>query len=409
MNQMKVIQINSVYNFGSTGRLVKEIHEDLLNNGHKSYVIYGRGNKTEHTDKKIYRIGSKFEQFNHLLLTRIWDRHGFGSYNSTQNMLELIDSISPDLIMLHNIHGYYLNIRLLFLFLAKKKIKVVWLFHDAWPLSGHSAHFDLTREGLIPIKNSSFFQKFEYPASYALNQSRRNFIEKKTLFSSIKDLTIVAPSYWLTSIIKKSYLKDRSVVTINNGIDLKEFKILDKKNSKKSQFINKKIILGVASVWTKKKGLDIFNELADKITDEYQIVLIGVREKDKKKFSNKIITLNRTENIYELVNYYNAAYVYVNPTFEDNFPTTNLEALACGTPVITFNTGGSPEALDANSGIVTNEKTSDAILFALNKMNDNQIDPRNCRKRAELFSKERMFTKYKDLFSTIVKGEACEN
>ena len=405
---MKILQINSVFRFGSTGRLVEELSIFFQGQRFESYIAYGRGNDYSKCIKNHLFIGDKKEQAFHLIKTRILDRHGFGSKNSTMRLIKEIDAIKPDIILLHNLHGYYLNIEMLFNYLKNKNINVVWLLHDAWAMSGHSAHFKLTVNQRIPRKNISFKQRFEYPTSWLVDNSKRNYMKKKELFNSINNLTIVTPSDWLNEIVKKSFLKKNDVITINNGIDTELFNI-NKDIKRPNKFKNKKIILGVASKWTEKKGLKIFNELAEKLDSEaYIIILIGVTKKDLRIVNKKILAISRTENIEELVNYYNLAHVFINPTYEDNFPTTNIEALACGTPVITFKTGGSPEAIDSKTGIVTPKKTSDSIIMAMQKLETMQIKSADCRRRGNLFSKEIMFSKYMELIQTISKGEKIE-
>lgn len=406
---MKILQINSVYRYGSTGKIAAGISSSITNTGNEAFIIYGRGKDSSVLEKNIYKIGSKFEQFRHLLLTRLLDRHGWGSKKSTMQMIQTIESINPDIIMLHNIHGYYVNIKTLFNYLSKKDIPIVWLFHDAWPISGHSAHFHLTNEGEIPTENNFFKQRFEYPASLFLNQSRKNFRDKKALFTSVENLTIVTPSEWLTERVKKSFFKPYKIRTIYNGIDTSLFKINnDAASHIREKFKNKTIVLGVSNVWTDKKGLRIFDKLASILPEDYQIIMIGVDKKTKAKLNKKIYTVQRTENIEELVAYYNAADVFVNPTYEDNFPTTNIESLACGTPVITFNTGGSPEALDDFSGIVTKEKSVKGVIDALETIKRKPFSEKNCRRRGKEFSIEDMFLQYQALFSNIIKGEKDE-
>lgn len=409
---MKILQVNSVYKYGSTGRITENISSFIMKDvSNESFIAYGRGRELPTLNSRILKFGNKIEQMKHLLLTRIFDRHGFGSKKGTIQLINFIEEKNPDVILLHNIHGYYLNIKILFNFLSEKRIPIVWLFHDAWPISGHSAHFKLTKEGEIPQKNMSFKQRFEYPASFLIDQSRRNYLEKKQLFTSVDNMTIVAPSKWLSERISKSFFSSYSINTIHNGIDTNQFKVIDNQQVEKMAafFKNKKVILGVASTWTDKKGLQVFNELADMISEEYQIIMIGINKKNKKKLNQKIYSIKRTENIEELVLYYNLAYTFVNPTFEDNFPTTNLEALACGTPVITFDTGGSKESITEKCGIVTKEKTALSIIEALDEMEKKAFRQVDCRYNGEKFSIENMLLKYQRLFSSIIKDEINES
>lgn len=400
---MKILQINSVYNYGSTGRIVANIHKNLIKDGHSSSVIYGRkkSNNSENDEEGIFYIGNKKDFVMHLLLTRITDRHGFGSKNTTIKIIKKIEEINPDIILLHNLHGYYVNVEQLFTYLSEKNTQIVWLLHDLWPITGHSAHFENPDLKDLPQENTNKLQQFEYPASYILNLSKKNYIDKKRIFTSIENMTIVVPSKWMVSVLKKSFLNQYEIKTIHNGIDIEQFSIKKNINKKTSP----KIILGVANYWTQEKGLEIFNELAESLTDQYRIMLVGVDSITAKKLNEKIIAIARTESLDELVTLYNSAYVFLNPTFQDNFPTTNIEALCCGTPVITFKTGGSPEAITPQTGVVTAYKSVSAIIKALENLETKKIRQEDCRKRGEVFSIENMYFEYQKLFNNIYKGD----
>jgi len=350
---LKVLQINSVYGIGSTGRITRDINGILKEKMCESYVIYGRGNAGNNDN--VLKMGKETDVINHILISRLFDAHGMGSKKSTRNIIKEIDKIDPDVIHLHNIHGYYINIKLLFDYIKNTNKPVVWTFHDCWPFTGHCAYFDyancekwMTHCHNCPEKNS-------YPSSKVLDRSQINYSEKKYIFNNVENMTIVTPSEWLKSKVEKSFLKNYPVKVINNGIDLTKFKpSTDKQNKFRSKYGLEEdyIILGVASTWDRRKGLKYFIELAAQLKQDERIVLVGLTKDQVKNLPNNIIGITRTANIEELADIYSSSDVFVNPTLEDNFPTTNIEALACGTPVVTFDTGGSPEIIKTGCGYV---------------------------------------------------------
>lgn len=400
---MNILQINSVYGFGSTGRIVKDLHNYFIDEGFDSSVIYGRGEVSDEVD--VHLISNSFEMYTHILRTRIMNRHGFGSKFNTKQVIRKIEEINPDVILLHNLHGYYLNIKLLFEYISTKKIKVIWLLHDAWTITGHSAYINFKDEEEMEL-DYSMDKHFVYPKTYFFYPNKWNLREKEAIFTSLdpENLTIVTPSKWLSKIISLSFMSKYKIKTIYNGINTRTFRIIDGIEKRE----NKKIILGVANYWTNEKGLQIFNELAEKLSSEYQIILVGVDKKTVGKINKKIEIVSRTNSTEELVEYYNLAEAFVNPTYFDNFPTTNIEALCCGTPVITFDTGGSPESIDSTSGIITGEKTSKAIIESLGHLRESNITSVSCRKRGEMFSIPNMRTEYMKLIKRMV-GEKVVN
>ncbi len=346
---MKIVQINSFSN-GSTGTIMNNIHNELKKRNYESYIIWGRGRESRNNNEIF--MNDKIGVYSHALYARLTDKNGLASTNATRKMIKKLEEIKPDIIHLHNIHGYYINIKLLFDYIKDRKIKVVWTFHDCWPFTGHCAHFTK----INCVKWKSHCQKCPqiktYPKSYVDN-SFSNYEIKKELFTN-NNLTIVTPSVWLSKLVKESFLKDNSITVINNGID---YSIFHKRKSdfrKKYNIQNKKIILGVASTWTENKGLNDFIKLSKIIDEDYQIVLIGLSDKQLKEIPKNIIGIKRTDNAIQLAEIYSTADVFFNPTYEENFPTTNLESLACKTPVITYNTGGSPEMLNQHNGYITN-------------------------------------------------------
>ena len=387
---MKIVQINTFSN-KSTGTIMMNIHKELLNEGYDSYVIWGRGRKENNNYE--YKMSNKFSVYIHGLYTRFTDKTGFLSYIDTKKMISKLSKIKPDIIHLHNIHGYYINIKMLFKYIKKNNIKVIWTFHDCWPFTGHCAYFDMVNCNKWMKECYKCPQIKTYPKSMVDN-SKWNYNMKKEIFN-YDNITVVTPCKWLSELVKKSFFKNNNIEVIYNGIDKNIFKYTN------NNYFNtdKKIILGVASEWTERKGLKDFiklNEIIDH--DKYQIVLVGIDEKTKKDIPNNIISISRTNNINELVDIYSSSYAFFNPTYEDNFPTTNLEALACNTPVITYNTGGSPESIENNGYIIEKGNYKEVI---------NILDNLDIKvKYNDIFTKETMIKSYVELYKRLdKKGE----
>ncbi len=342
-----LLQINTVINSGSTGRIAEALGETVISHGWQSYIAYGRNPRP--SSSQSIKIGNKLGIYNHILQTRLFDRHGLGSRKSTKQLINHIEKINPDIIHLHNIHGYYLNIKVLFDWLRTANITIVWTLHDCWTFTGHCSHYMAIHCNRWQTGCHNCPEKHNYAKSMLLDRSNENYQLKKQLFTGLNNLTIVTPSKWLASEVEKSFLKDYKTVVINNGIDLTVFQPTEG-TLPNSIDANKKIILGVANVWTERKGLNDFIRLNDILPKEYQIVMVGLNPKQIKSLPTNIIGLQRTESAEQLAQLYTAATVLFNPTYEDNFPTVNLEALACGTPVVTYNVGGSPETIDAETG-----------------------------------------------------------
>lgn len=402
---MKILQISSELNVGSVGRIAEQIGEAIINNGGISYIAYGR--ESRKSSSISYKIGSRFDIYIHVLYTRLTDKHGFSSKRATKKLVEKIREINPDIIHLHHMHGYFINIEILFNFLAKENYPVVWTFHDCWSFTGHAAYYE--KFDYDDWENGIFKDPLtkEYPKSF-IDNSKWNYFKKKELFSSIKDMTIVPVSNWLAQETKLSFLRKKDITVIHNGIDLTIFSPITYNLTTKTYPLNQKkfIILGVANPWSKRKGLDYFIKLSELLDDSFQIILIGLSKKQIDNLPSQILGIKKTNNIQQLAEYYSFADVFVNPTLEDTFPTTNLEALACGTPVITFLTGGSPEALSPRTGIIVEkgnlEKLKEAIL-EVQKLGKTFFS-KNCRERAEkLFDKNITFLKYIELYNNILQ------
>lgn len=398
---MKVLQINSTLNWGSTGRIAEDIGEQLKKDGNISYIAYGRYFNISHSN--TFSLATKWGFLKHVFVSRLFDMHGLCSQKATYKLINYIDDIHPDIIHLHNIHGYYLNYRILFAYLSKKDIPIVWTLHDCWAFTGHCAHYMYS--GCIRWKTQCFNcpLKTSYPASYWIDYSKQNYLIKKKSFTSIPNMVIVPVSNWLANDVSYSFLNKYETHVIYNGIDTNVFHPL--LSSKKLNFRNKFVIMGVASVWTKRKGLDDFIKLHTLLSDEYIILLIGLSKKQCQLLPKGIVGIERTNNIQELAEYYSIAEVFFNPTWEDNFPTTNLEALACGTPVITYRTGGSPEAINSDTGFVVDKGDLDGVVAAIKKirLKGKGYYSCACRERAiQKFNKFDRYQEYIDLYKKIL-------
>lgn len=405
---MKILQINTIVNSGSTGRISEDIGQVLMANGHESYIAYSRG--TQKSKSNLIKIGSKKDMFIHGLISRMFDRHGFGSEKATKELLKQIDKIKPDVIGLHNIHGYYINIEVLFNYLAERKIPVIWTFHDCWPFTGHCTFFDSVGCEKWKTQCEKCPKTKMYPASLGWDNSYKNFQDKKAIFNQVENLQIVTPSNWLKDLVKLSFLK-HTATCIHNGIDINQFKPLSDTADLKEkwQLLDKKVVLGVANTWELRKGLLDFHHLSESLPNNYKIILIGLNKKQLENLPKNIIGIERTESVAELALYYNIATVFVNPTYQDNFPTTNIEALACGTPVITYNTGGSPEAIDKGTGEVVPKGNKKALQEAIIKWcttkNQHEVQ-KKCRERAvQLFNKDDRYLEYLHLYEKVTKKQ----
>lgn len=391
---MRVLQINTGVNTGSTGRIAEDIGKLLLEKGHESYIAYGRGSRP--SASKLIRIGKDMDVYLHGIKTALTDRHAFGSTAATKTFIKEIDRISPDVIGMHNLHGYYLNIEVLFNYLSKKNIPLIWTLHDCWSFTGHCTYFDdinclkwQTGCGHCPKLR-------KYPASYVSDSSNINYLDKNRLFNSVNMLGIVVPSNWLGGLVKQSFLGEWPVHVIHNGVDINVFKPVESDLSQRLGLDGKKVVMGCASIWDKRKGLEDLVRLKDLLPEDYAIVAVGLSEKQQKSLPEGIVGVTRTESVQQLVEYYNMASVFVNPTYQDNFPTTNIEALACGTPVVTYETGGSPEAVDSQTGVVVPKGDLAAMAMAIRQVTSAEVGYReSCRERAtKHFNKNTQFTEY---------------
>lgn len=341
---MKYLFINSVAGLGSTGRIASDKCRELMAQGHSCVLAFGRA-VANCDDIPTIQIGSAMDYRLHGIRTRLLDDHGFGSGAATRRFLEEVKRYDPDVIWLHNVHGYYIHIGLLFDYLRTCGKKIYWTLHDCWSFTGHCAYFDFAQCDRWQTGCHHCPQKDTYPASLLLDNSKRNFDRKHKLFTGIPNLTIITPSRWLAGLVKQSILSEYPVEVVYNTVNTDVFKPAPSDFREKHGLADKRIVLGVAGVWEERKGMRDFVKLAERLEEPYQIVLVGVTPEQAKELPKNILALPRTSSAGELAAVYSAADVFVNPTYEDNLPTVNLEARACGTRIVCYDTGGCAETL----------------------------------------------------------------
>lgn len=407
----KLLQINPVIRINtSTGRIMQEIGELARTHGWETYIAYSKGRDgVQPNDAKLIPVGNKWDVAWHGVMTRLFDRHGLASDNATRAFIEEIRRIQPDIIHIHNIHGYFLNYRILFDYLSKANIPVIWTVHDCWLYTGHCYYYSYAGCEKWKSQCEHCPQRRDFPASWWIDRSMQNFLDKKEAFASMPKelLTIVPVSEWIHGEMKQSFLKDYSFQVIHNGINLENFRIYPTEEVKKQYGLEgKRIILGVASIWMEEKGWNDFMQLSELLSPEEVIVLVGVKEEQKKGLLKNIVPISRTENLRQLAELYAAAEAFVNPTWQDNYPTVNLEAIACGTPVVTYRTGGSIEVVTPDTGIIVEQGDVKGLMEAvrkIEKLTKNYFQPR-CRAYAEAhFSKEDRYADYLKLYEVLRK------
>lgn len=363
-NEMKVLMINVVCGIRSTGRICTDLAKELEKQGHEVKIAYGREMVPEQFQKYAVKIGTDIDIKLHGIKARLLDGMGFGSKNVTKKFIQWVEEYDPDVIHLHNIHGYYINIEILFQYLKKCGKKIIWTLHDCWAFTGHSAYCDVVQcdrwiEGCYDCP-----QMREYPRAL-IDMSQKNWRRKKTIFSDVPDMTIITPSNWLARLVKKSFLSKYQVKVIHNGIDTSQFRPMYNDFRSIHHLEGKILVLGVATAWDDMKGYSDFLELSKRLDDSYQIILVGLTDEQIKLLPDNILGIKRTSSVKELVCIYSASDIFLNLSYCENYPTVNLEARACGLCVLTYNTGGSPESV-LGDGYVVPKGDLDAVVEKIN-------------------------------------------
>lgn len=403
----KLLQINITANWGSHGKIAEGIGQAAIKQGWQSYIAYGRW--ANPSASNLFHIGNRWDEIRHGVASRLFDNHGLMSQKATKSLLQFVRNISPDIVHLHNLHGYYLNYPLLFQYLRQHGIPVVWTLHDCWSFTGHCAHYEFIGCEKWKTHCAECPQKGAYPKSLLLDRSYRNFEQKKDTFLSLNRLTLVPVSQWLQRQLQQSFFKHTPTRLIYNGIDTDVFSKQTEVNWIKKKYgipEHCAIVLGIASNWY-RKGLPDFLQLASLLPSSIRIVLVGLNKQEQKLATRAgIVGISHTDNLHELASLYSVANVYFNPTWEDTFPTTNLEAMACGTPVVTYNTGGSPEVITAGTGIVIAKgdiQTAAIKIELICQQPANTFEGPSRQHIIRHYNKEERFSEYLNLYTNILK------
>lgn len=379
----------------STGKICEDIAAVAASRGWDCHIAYGRNSRPGIS--KVIRAGSVFNTIEHYFESKVFDREGLASRRFTLGLIKEIRSICPDIIHLHNIHDHYLNYEILFNYLAESNIPVVWTQHDCWSFTGGCMYFDML--GCCGWENTECSKCPDRRSLFVASAS--NYHKKQASFMRIPKLVMVPVSDWLHGLLDRSMHKGRHIITLHNGVDLQRFHPYkeDTENSERTRFL----VLGVAAKWDARKGLEDFIKLRSLLSDDYEFTLVGLSKAQIKRLPNGIRGITRTHCVDEMARLYSSADVFVNPTYSDNFPSVNLEALACGTPVVTYDTGGSPEAVDNATGAVIPCGDIEALAASIIKMRSEPSKAQACRSRAEeYFDKDKCFAAYLDIYNSLL-------
>lgn len=404
---MKIVEINTTKSSGSTGRIATQIKKYVTDKGDLCKIAFGYGCATDKEEFSMYSwVGTHIHSF----LSRKLCMQGRCSWLQTYRLVRFVNAEKPDIVHLHNIHGHYLNYRILFRYLKRMQIPVVWTFHDCWPFTGKCAHY--SNAGCSKWKTGCFNcpNLQTYPDS-TIDGSRKNYRMKKRYFSDIEKLHIVCNSDWLKHQVEESFFKGRKISRIYNGVDTAVFHPMTKDDVKETagKFgidLKKKTILGVSSVWKADKGLHVFMELAKAIAPEYQVVLVGVSDSQKQTLPKSIIAIERTENMQELAALYTLADVLVNASKEETFGMVPAEAMACGTPVIVSSQTACPEIVDPSVGLVVSMDSMNALTDAIKEIcsNGKSKYSDSCQLKVRMnYSVDEMTKRYYETYQMLLK------
>lgn len=406
----RLLQINPVVRINtSTGRIMQEIGEMAMAHGWESYIAYSQGRDgLKPCRSELVPVGNRWSVALHGVATRLFDRHGLASNHATRQFIERIKELRPDIIHIHNLHGYFVNYRLLFAYLREARIPVVWTVHDCWLYTGHCFYYSYAQCRRWQTGCHHCPQRREFPASLWLDRSARNYEDKREAFNSLDSdkLTIVPVSDWLRQEMACSFLARHRYQVIHNGIDTATFKPCPSEATKAKYSLRAPhIYIGVASVWSKEKGLGDFADMASMLRADEQLVLVGVKAEQRKALPDGVVCIGRTDNIGELAALYSVAAAFLNPTWQDNYPTVNLEAISCGTPVVTYRTGGSVEAITPDTGEVVEQGNVEAMLGAARRFasDGKAYWQGRCRQYALAhFRKEERYADYLALYDSLL-------
>ena len=405
MTKLKLLQINVAANWGSHGRIAEEIGLEAMAQGWESYIAYGR--YANPSKSHIVKIGDLFDHCLHGAQSLLLDRHGLASCGPTKKLIREIEQIKPDLIHLHNIHGFYLNYPILFRYLSTVDIPVVWTLHDCWAFTGHCAwpihgHCDRFQEQCChcPLQSKG------YPKSFLLDRSRSNFKLKKRYFRSLQDLHLVTVSRWLEQQVRLSFMQDMDIRSIYNGLDTEVFR--PSGTPPTSVTDGHPLVLGVCNAWYDWKGLDDMAVLRELLPDDYEVMVVGVNEDQMHRLPEGITCIRRTDSVSQLAEIYSQADVFVNPSKVESFGMTTAEALSCGTPSIVYDTSACPEVVDNLTGRVVPLGDVNALAKAVMEicsLPGREAMRQACRERAiRLFNRQDRYKEYLQLYNEVLQN-----
>jgi len=397
---MRIVHINVNWGQGGPGSIAKDISDVLIRHGHQCLAAFGRAS-TE-IGAEGYQIDTWLELTIHTVLSRLFGNEGCYSWFATRRLIRKIERFQPDIVQLHTMLGHYINFKLLFGYLKKKRICTVWTIHDCSPFTGHCISFDRIQceKWMTHCHHCPLWK--EYPYSFFFDKSSETYEARKKLYGSMDNLHIVVPSHWMGNMIAKSFLKERDRYVFHNGINLESFKPVQNDIREKYHLQGKTILLAVSNVWNEMKGFNVLLDLAALLDDSFALIVVG--NKDESRVPERIISIPPVK-CEDLVSWYSAADIFINPTLGDNFPTVNIEALSCGTPVVTFDTGGSAEAAGDKCGCVVREKTAEGLYKKILECRDRKITKEECLERAESFSRGKTYLKYIELYEELLRGK----
>lgn len=393
---MRVMQINATV-LSSTGGICRGLAEEMNAHGIKNRIVYSQG-ELEENELDLLRLGDLSYLKRQAVRSHIFGNFGFNSKKLTKKLMEAIEDYQPDIVHLHNIHTHNCHMTMLFEYFKQRRQRLVWTFHDCWPFTAYCPHFTIC--GCEQWKTGC--RKCPQYKDYSLffDRSRELYQKKKDLAEGL-DLTIVTPSDWLAEIVRQSFFGSYPIITVHNGIDTSVFRPTESSFREDHGISPKqKMILGVAFGWGYKKGLDVFCRLAELLDgDRYRIVLVGVDDSVKGTLPPHITAIARTADQKELAAIYTAADIFVNPTREEVLGLVNIEANACGTPVVTFDAGGSPECIDETSGAVVPCDDTDALVKRIEELcSVNPKAEEDCIRRAALFDQHKTYRDYISIY-----------
>ena len=396
---MKVLQINSFFSAGGPPRIVKGVYDTIIRNGDECLLASSREEPIQ--GMNVYRIGNSLTTYACAIGSRIFDNDGFSAKKATRQLVRKIEEYDPDIIQIHNLHGYYINIEILFEYLKRCRKPVVWTMHDCWAATGHCPHFTMVRCGRYLTGCHHCPQKTEYPSSYVFDRSKENWERKKTAFTNVPNMTIVCVSQWLESIMKASYLQEYPTKVIYNGIDLQPFKRTESRFREEHNLTGKKILTGVALHWVARKGLNDYIQLAKELDDSYRVVLVGLSEGEVKDLPDNIVPIPPVSDDRKLAEIYSASDLCLNLSYEETFGLTSVEALACGTPIITYDLTAVPEVSRMFKAPVVHAGDIDALKaeivhhFEIRSLDFQTYD-------VSRFEQAAQYQKYYDLYKELI-------